>query len=469
MAIKLADFRIESDSLGDIEVDAKRYWGAQTQRSIQNFPFESAAYIRFPNEFIRALAIVKLSCAEVNKELGLIQPEIADTIIKAAQEVIDGKFYDEFPLVIWQTGSGTQTNMNVNEVIANRAIELVGGKFGTKDPIHPNDHVNRSQSSNDVIPTAMHISAVERIHDHLIPSLKYLLKALEEKQMEFNQIVKPGRTHLMDATPVTLGQEFSAYATQIANGITRIESTLPHLYELALGGTAVGTGLNSHPKFADRVAKHIAQYTNYPFKSGRNKFEGLAAHDAIVESSGALKVIAVSLMKIANDIRWLGSGPRNGIGELILPVNEPGSSIMPGKINPTQAESVTQVVAQVLGNDVTISFAGSQGNFELNVFKPVIIYNLLQSIHLIADVSKNFTDRCIKGLKANEVKIKESLEKNLMLVTRLSPKIGYETAAKIAKEALDTGKTLKEIVLEKGLLKEHEIDEILDPTKMVSP
>jgi len=469
MAIKLTNFRIESDSLGDIEVDNKRYWGAQTQRSIQNFPFDSAAYICFPNEFIRALAIVKLSCAKINKELGLIPPEVADAIIKAAQEVIDGKFYEEFPLVIWQTGSGTQTNMNANEVIANRAIELVGGKIGTKNPIHPNDHVNRSQSSNDVIPTAMHISAVNRIHDHLLPSLRYLLQALEEKQMEFNHIVKPGRTHLMDATPVTLGQEFSAYATQIANGITRVENTLPHLYELALGGTSVGTGLNSHPKFADRVAKHIAQYTNYPFKSGRNKFEGLAAHDAIVESSGALKVIAVSLMKIANDIRWLGSGPRNGIGELILPVNEPGSSIMPGKVNPTQAESVTQVVAQVLGNDVTISFAGSQGNFELNVFKPVMIYNLLQSIHLLADVSKNFTDQCIKGLKANEVKIKENLEKNLMLVTRLSPIIGYEIAVKIAEEALDTGKTLKEIILEKGLLKEPEIDEVLDPTKMISP
>ncbi|MFX0181631.1 MAG: class II fumarate hydratase [Candidatus Hodarchaeota archaeon] len=469
MAIKLTDFRIESDSLGDIKIDSKRYWGVQTQRSIQNFPFESAANIRFPNEFIRALAIVKLSCTEINKELGLIPPEIADTIIKAAQEVIDGKFNDNFPLVIWQTGSGTQTNMNANEVIANRAIELVGGKIGTKTPIHPNDHVNRSQSSNDVIPTAMHISAVERIHNHLLPSLRHLLQALKEKQMEFSHIVKPGRTHLMDATPVTLGQEFSAYATQVANGITRIENSLPHLYELALGGTAVGTGLNSHPKFADRVAKRIAQYTNYPFKSGKNKFEGLAAHDAIVESSGALKVIAVSLMKIANDIRWLGSGPRNGIGELILPTNEPGSSIMPGKVNPTQAESVTQVVAQVLGNDVTISFAGSQGNFELNVFKPVMIYNLLQSIHLIADVSKNFTDKCIKGLEANEVKINENLENNLMLVTRLTPVVGYETAAEIAKEALDTGKTLKEIIIEKGLLKEHEIDEVLDPAKMISP
>ncbi|MFX0211428.1 MAG: class II fumarate hydratase, partial [Candidatus Hodarchaeota archaeon] len=442
---------------------------AQTQRSIENFPFDSAALIRFPNEFLRALAIVKISCAEVNKELGLIPPEIANTIIKAAQEVIDGKFIDEFPLVIWQTGSGTHTNMNANEVIANRAIELIGGKIGTKDPIHPNDHVNRSQSSNDVIPTAMHISAVEGIIDHLIPSLKHLLQSLQKKQEEFHHIVKPGRTHLMDATPVTLGQEFSAYTTQIANGIKRIENSLPHLYELALGGTAVGTGLNSHPEFADRVAKRIAQHTNHPFKSGRNKFEGLAAHDAIVESSGAIRVVAVSLMKIANDIRWLGSGPRNGIGELILPINEPGSSIMPGKVNPTQAESLIQVVAQVLGNDLTISFAGSQGNFELNVMKPVMIYNLLQSIHLIANASRNFADRCVKGLKADERKINEFLEKNLMLVTRLSTIISYEAAAKVAQEAFKTGKTLREIILEKGLLKGHEIDEVLDPSNMISP
>ncbi|MFX0051904.1 MAG: class II fumarate hydratase [Candidatus Hermodarchaeota archaeon] len=465
----MTDSRIETDSIGNIEVDNTRYWGAQTQRSIENFPFDSAALIRFPNEFLRALAIVKLSCAEINQELGLIPPEIANAIIKATQEVIDGKFYDEFPLVIWQTGSGTHTNMNANEVIANRAIELIGGKIGTKDPIHPNDHVNRSQSSNDVIPTAMHISAVEGIIDHLIPSLKHLLQALQEKQEDFHHIVKPGRTHLMDATPVTLGQEFSGYVTQIANGIRRIENSLPHLYELALGGTAVGTGLNSHPEFADRVAKRIAQHTNHPFKSGRNKFEGLAAHDAIVEASGAIRVVAVSLMKIANDIRWLGSGPRNGIGELILPANEPGSSIMPGKVNPTQAESVIQVVAQVLGNDLTISFAGSQGNFELNVMKPVMIYNLLQSIHLIADVSRNFSDLCIKGLKADVRKIKENLEKNLMLVTRLSTIISYEAAGKIAQEAFETGKTLKEIILEKGLLKEHEIDKVLDPSKMISP
>ncbi len=466
----MAEFRIEVDSLGEVKVPNGRYWGAQTQRSIENFPFDSTGNIRFPAEFIRALGIVKRACAEVNRDLDLLSSEKAVLIVKAAQEVIDGKFDEEFPLVIWQTGSGTQTNMNANEVISNRAIEISGGKIGSKNPLHPNDHVNLSQSSNDVIPTAMHISAVEQITNKLLPSLTYLKTILGEKEKEFKDIIKTGRTHLMDATPVTLGQEFSGYVAQITNSITRIGNTLSHLYELALGGTAVGTGLNSHPEFAERVAKRIAELTNYPFITGRNKFEGIAAHDAIVETSGVLKVLAVSLMKIANDIRWLGSGPRTGLGELLLPVNEPGSSIMPGKVNPTQPESVTQVVTQVLGNDVTIGFAGSQGNLELNVFKPVMIHNLLQSIQLLSDVSMNFADRCIKGIKPNREKILENLEKNLMLVTRLSPIIGYEAAAEVAQEAFRTGKTLKEVVIEKGLIKsEAKINKILDPKKMIAP
>ncbi len=466
----MVEFRIEVDSLGKVKVPIGRYWGAQTQRSLDNFPFDSLGNIRFPAEFIRALGIIKKACAEVNRDLDLLSLEKAVLIVQAAQDVIDGKLDEEFPLVIWQTGSGTQTNMNANEVISNRAIELFGGKIGSKYPIHPNDHVNLSQSSNDVIPTAMHISAVEQINKKLLPSLTYLKTILGEKEIEFKDIIKTGRTHLMDATPITLGQEFSGYVTQIENNITRIRNALPHLYELALGGTAVGTGLNSHPEFAERVAKRIAEITDFPFRTGRNKFEGIAAHDAIVETSGALKVLAVSLMKIANDIRWLASGPRTGLGELFLPVNEPGSSIMPGKVNPTQPESIIQVVTQVLGNDVTIGFAGSQGNFELNVFKPVMIYNLLQSVQLLADVSMNFTNRCIRGLKPNKEKIWEDLKKNLMLVTRLSPIIGYESAAEVAHEAYKTGKTLKDVILEKGIMKnEAEIDKALDPTKMISP
>ncbi|MHA2245133.1 MAG: class II fumarate hydratase [Candidatus Hodarchaeales archaeon] len=466
----MVEFRIEVDSLSKVKVPIGKYWGAQTQRALDNFPFGSLGNIRFPTEFIRALGIIKRACAEVNRDLDLLSSEKADLIVKAAQEVIDGKYDEEFPLVIWQTGSGTQTNMNANEVISNRAIELSGGKIGSKYPIHPNDHVNLSQSSNDVIPTAMHISAVGQIIERLLPSLTHLKTMLGEKEKEFKDIIKTGRTHLMDATPITLGQEFSGYVTQITNSITRIRNSMPHLYELALGGTAVGTGLNSHPEFADRVAKCIAELTSYPFRTGRNKFEGIAAHDAIVETSGALKVLSVSLMKIANDIRWLGSGPRTGLGELFLPANELGSSIMPGKVNPTQPESVTQVVTQVLGNDVTIGFAGSQGNFELNVFKPVMIYNLLQSIQLLADVSINFADRCIKGLKPNKEKILENLEKNLMLVTRLGPIIGYEAATEVAHEAYKTGKTLKEVILEKNLMKnETEINKALDPKNMISP
>lgn len=462
----MSEFRIETDSLGDVKVLKKHYWGAQTQRSIINFHFESAGKIKFPIEFIRALGIIKTACAQTNKELDLISPDIADLIIRASKEVTDGKFNNEFPLVIWQTGSGTQTNMNANEVIANRAIELAGGQMGSKTPVHPNDHVNKCQSSNDVIPSAMHISAVDQINSRLIPALNQLLETLIEKQNDYQNIVKSGRTHLQDASPITLGQEFSGYSTQIKKGINRIKTTLPNLYELALGGTAVGTGLNSHPKFANLVAKNISNLTGFPFITGSNKFEGIAAHDAIVEVSGALRVVAVSLMKIANDIRWLGS---NSIGELILPVNEPGSSIMPGKINPTQAESVTQVVAQVIGNDATIAFAGSQGNFELNTFKPVMIYSLLQSISILTNVSTNFTEYCLKGIKVNHSKIREGLEKNLMLATKLCPLIGYEKTAKLVQEAHETEKTIKEIVLEKKIFNQNEIDTILDPKKMISP
>ncbi|MHA1214078.1 MAG: class II fumarate hydratase [Candidatus Hodarchaeales archaeon] len=459
------DFRIEKDSLGEVKCPKNHYWGAQTQRAIINFPIGSE---KFPKEFIKALAIVKRACTEVNMDLGLLEPKTAELIIKASQEIIDGKLDNEFPLVIWQTGSGTQTNMNINEVIANRAIELAGGELGSKT-IHPNDHVNRSQSSNDVIPTAMHLSAVVRIHEHLLPALEHLLTSLKQKEEEFEDIIKTGRTHLQDATPVTLGQEFSGYVTQIKKGVERVNKSLPNLYELAIGGTAVGTGLNSHPEFSKKVVEKIAKLTGYNFVSAKNKFEGIAAHDAILEISGALKTIAASLMKIANDIRWMASGPRNGLGELILPANEPGSSIMPGKINPTQVEAVTQVVAQIFGNDVTIAFAASQGNFELNVFKPVMIYNLLQSIQLLGDVSRSFADRCIQGLKANVPKIQKQLENNLMLVTRLTPLVGYDLAAEIAHEALAKNKTLKQVILERKLFTEDEIDRILDPSEMLQP
>ncbi|MHA1983181.1 MAG: class II fumarate hydratase [Candidatus Hodarchaeales archaeon] len=462
----MENFREESDSMGTIKVPTSKYWGAQTQRSIENFPVGNE---RFPPVFIKALALVKRASAEVNKDLERIDEKIADTIIQAAQEVVTGKFNDNFPLVVWQTGSGTQTNMNANEVIANRSIEILGGQIGSKNPVHPNDHVNKSQSSNDVIPGAMHISSVFMIIEHLLPALRYLHEKLVNKQNEFNSIVKIGRTHLQDATPVTLGQEFSGYATQIKRGITRVEKSLDSLYELALGGTAVGTGLNSHPEFANRVAKRISELTNLPFRSGENKFEGLAAHDALVEASGAVRTVAVSLMKIANDIRWLASGPRAGLGELIIPANEPGSSIMPGKINPTQSESVTQVVAQILGNDVTIAFSGSQGNFELNVFKPVMIFNLLQSIQLLGDVARNFTDKCVIGIDVNKDRVQELLNKSLMLVTALTPRIGYDKAAWVAKKAYEENKTLKQILIENNLIPENEIDSALDPSKMTSP
>jgi fumarate hydratase class II len=463
-------YRIEKDTLGEIKVPVGKYWGAQTQRSLENFPFESTGNIQFPKEFISALGIVKRACAEVNNELGILSKEIASPIIQAAQEVIDGKFDSEFPLKVFgQSGSGTQTNMNINEVISNRAIELTGGILGSKSPIHPNDHVNCSQSSNDVIPTAMHVSAVMSINKSLVPGLDKLKITLKEKEDEFKDTVKTGRTHLMDASPITLGQEFSGYVTQIENGIKRVNNSITSLYELAIGGTAVGTGLNSHPEFSEKVAAKIAEITKLPFNSGKNKFEGIAAHDAVVEVSGALKVVAVSLMKIANDIRWLGSGPRTGLGELHLPKNEPGSSIMPGKVNPTQSESVTQVVTQIIGNDVTISIAGSQGNFELNAFKPVMIYNLLQSIQLLANVSVNFADKCVKGITVNREKLDENLERNLMLVTRLSPLIGYDKAAAIAQEALETGKTLRELLLTKNMFSKDKLDQILDPKQMLFP
>ena len=458
-------FRTESDSFGEIKVPSDVYYGAQTQRSKNNFPIGNE---HFPREFIRALGIIKKAAAIVNCEQGLLDSKLKDTIIQAADEVIEGKFDKDFPLVVWQTGSGTQTNMNANEVISNRSIEILGGVMGSKKPVHPNDHVNRSQSSNDTIPTAMHIAAVESIVHHLLPSLEYLADGLERKRIEFGTIVKIGRTHLQDATPVTLGQEFSGYVTQIRHGIKRVENCLPFLYQLAQGGTAVGTGLNTKKDFADKVAKRIAEITKLPFVTGENKFEGLAGHDALVETSGALKTVAVSLMKIANDIRWMGSGPRSGLGEIILPENEPGSSIMPGKVNPTQAEAVTQVVAQVIGNDATITFAGSQGNFELNVFKPVMIFNLLQSIQLIADVSRSFRDRMVDGIKANKPVIESLLERSLMLVTALTPKIGYDTAAKVAHEAHVSGRTLKEVLLEKKLLTEDEIKQYLDPSKMIN-
>ena len=460
------EYRTESDTMGEINVPAEAYYGAQTARSLMNFKIGEE---RFPSPVIRALGVVKKAAALVNAELGVLSEEKARWIVQAAEEVIEGKMDQEFPLVVWQTGSGTQTNMNANEVIANRAIELAGGVRGSKDPIHPNDDVNRAQSSNDVFPTAMHIAAVEQIHDRLVPRLSRLRDALEDKAEEFKGIIKIGRTHLMDATPLTLGNEFSAYAQQVSNGLDRVYGGLPRLYELALGGTAVGTGLNTHPDFAEAVAAKIAEITDKPFVSARNKFESLAAHDAIVEFSGVLKTIAVSLMKIANDIRWLGSGPRCGIGEIILPANEPGSSIMPGKVNPTQCEAMTMVCAQVMGNDTTINIAGAGGNFELNVFKPVLIYNLLQSIRLIADAADSFTDRCVRGIQANLSNIQRHLKGSLMLVTALNAHIGYDNAAKVAKKAYAENLTLKEAALALGFLSEEDFDKIVRPEKMISP
>ncbi|MDR3625981.1 MAG: class II fumarate hydratase [Ignavibacteriaceae bacterium] len=459
-------FRVETDSMGTIDVPVDKYYGAQTARSLMNFKIGGE---RFPREIIRALGILKKAAALTNKELGILPAEKAELIVKAADEVIEGKLDEHFPLVVWQTGSGTQTNMNANEVISNRAIELAGGEMGSKKPIHPNDDVNKAQSSNDTFPTAMHIAAVEEINRRLIPMVTKLRDAFANKSDEFRNIIKIGRTHLMDATPLTLGQEFSGYTQQLTNGLERINGCLPRLYELALGGTAVGTGLNTHPEFAVKAAAKIADLTGKPFITARNKFEALAAHDALVETSGVLKTLAASLMKIANDIRWLGSGPRSGIGELLLPENEPGSSIMPGKVNPTQCEAMTMVCTQVFGNDTTVTFAGASGNFELNVYKPVIIFNVLQSIRLISDACESFTDHCVEGIKANEINIKKNLENSLMLVTALNPHIGYDNAAKVAKKAHKENKTLKEAAIELNLLTAEKFDEVVRPEKMIGP
>ena len=465
MAAKIKT-RTESDTMGKLQVPADRYWGAQTQRSLQNFRIGGE---RMPAPLVRALGIQKKAAARANRALRVLDAERAGAIEKAAGEVIDGTLEDEFPLVVWQTGSGTQTNMNANEVIANRAIELLGGEIGSKSPVHPNDHVNLGQSSNDTFPTVMHIAAAEEIHNRLLPALKHLHGALAVKSKEFAKIVKIGRTHLQDATPLTLGQEFSGYARQIELGMARVKDAQPRLSHLAQGGTAVGTGLNAKKGFDRRFAAEVAKITGLPFVTARNKFEGLAAHDAMVEASGVLNTLAVSLMKIANDIRLLGSGPRCGIGELALPENEPGSSIMPGKVNPTQAEALTMVCCQVMGNHVTITIAGSQGHLELNVFKPVIIFNLLQSIRLLADGAVSFTDNCVAGIRANEDRINRLLGESLMLVTALNPHIGYDSAAKIAKHAHAKGLTLKQSAIELGLVTSEEFDLWVRPENMLGP
>jgi fumarate hydratase class II len=459
-------FRIETDTMGEIQVPSDKYYGAQTARSLMNFKIGGE---RMPKPLIRAFGILKKAAALTNKELGILSAEKAELIVQAADEVIEGTLEEHFPLVVWQTGSGTQSNMNVNEVISNRAIEIAGGVMGSKKPIHPNDDVNKAQSSNDTFPTAMHIAAVEEIHAELIPMVKKLRDALDKKAIEFKDIIKIGRTHLMDATPLTLGQEFSGYTQQLTNGLERIDAALPRLYELALGGTAVGTGLNTHPEFAVKSAAKIAELTGKKFITARNKFEALATHDALVEFHGVLKTLAASLMKIANDVRWLGSGPRCGIGELSLPENEPGSSIMPGKVNPTQSEAMTMVCAQVFGNDVAVNFGGAMGNFELNVFKPVIIYNVLQSIKLIADSCDSFTDHCVEGIMANNLNIQKHLENSLMLVTSLNPHIGYDNAAKVAKKAHKENTTLKEAVIALGLLTSEKFDEVVRPEEMIGP
>jgi fumarate hydratase class II len=462
----MAKSRSETDSFGSIEVPADRYWGAQTQRSLENFRIGAE---RIPLPVIHALAIIKRAAAEVNQKLGLLDARRARAIVKAAQEAIDGAFDDHFPLVVWQTGSGTQSNMNVNEVIANRANELLGGKLGAKAPVHPNDHVNMSQSSNDSFPTAMHIAAALVITNDLLPALAHLEKALERKAKDFAHIVKIGRTHLQDATPLTLGQEFSGYAAQVSAGRARVRTALSELYPLAQGGTAVGTGLNSKPQFARAFAKQAAKITRLPFTSAANKFAALAAHDAYAAVHGALDALAAGLFKIANDIRLLGSGPRSGLGELILPENEPGSSIMPGKVNPTQAEALTMVCCQIFGNQTTVSVAASQGHLELNVFKPVLAYNMLQSIRLLADAARSFTDNCVVGIRADEARIGELMRRSLMLVTALTPKIGYDRAAKIAKAAHANGTTLKEEAVRLGFVSAEEFDRLVRPERMTRP
>jgi fumarate hydratase, class II len=458
--------RSETDSFGPIDVAADRYWGAQTERSRQNFRIGRD---RMPIEIVHALGIVKLASAETNRELGLLDSRRAGAIIRAAREVIDGKLDDNFPLVVWQTGSGTQSNMNVNEVIANRAIELLGGKIGAKAPVHPNDHVNMSQSSNDAFPTAMHIAAARKIIADLIPALTELHRALRQKEKAFAKIVKIGRTHTQDATPLTLGQEFSGYAAQVESGLARLRVAVKELYPLAQGGTAVGTGLNSKPKFAKAFARHAADITRLPFTSAHNKFEALASNDAYVSVHGAINSVATGLFKIANDIRLLGSGPRSGLGELILPENEPGSSIMPGKVNPTQCEALTMVCCQVFGNQTAITAGGSQGHFELNVYKPLLAYCMIHSIQLLADAARSFTENCVRGIRADEKRIRDLMQRSLMLVTALAPKIGYDNAAKVAKEAHARGTTLKEEALRLGFVTAAEFDRLVQPTKMTHP
>ena len=463
----MTEYRTESDSIGTIEVERSRYWGAQTERSLHHFSIGDPSADRMPLEVIRAQAVLKKAAALANREAGHLDPEIADLIVAAADEVIAGALDDHFPLFVWQTGSGTQTNMNVNEVISNRAIEMAGGDLGSKTPVHPNDHVNMSQSSNDTFPTAMHIAAATEIANDLIPRVRELRDALARRAVEFDDIVKIGRTHLQDAVPLTLGQEFGGYVAQLDADIVRLDMALPGLYELAIGGTAVGTGLNAPEGFAEACAAKIAELTGLPFVSAPDKFAALAAHDAMVFASGAEATLAASLMKIANDIRWLGSGPRSGLGELVLPENEPGSSIMPGKVNPTQSEAMTMVAVQVMGNDTAVKMAGSQGNFELNVFKPVMIRNLLHSTKILAGACRTFREFCVDGLQPDRARIQELVQRSLMLVTALTPSIGYDKAAAIAKKAHHEGLTLKEATVASGHLTEDEYDEAVRPEKMV--
>ena len=462
----MADTRIETDSFGPLDVQADRYWGSQTQRSLGNFKIGGET---MPLPLVRALGIVKMAAAKANMKLDNLQSDIGAAIVQAATEVAEGKLNDHFPLVVWQTGSGTQSNMNANEVISNRAIELMGGEMGSKTPVHPNDHCNCSQSSNDTFPTAMHIGAAEEAANRLIPALQHLHAALQSKSEQWADVVKIGRTHLQDATPLTLGQEFSGYATQLKYAMERVNTSLPRLLALAQGGTAVGTGLNAKPGFAEAFAAEVASFTGLDFVTAENKFEALAAHDAFVEMSGMLNTIAASLNKIANDIRLLGSGPRSGLGELSLPENEPGSSIMPGKVNPTQCEAMTMVCAQVMGNHTTITIAGTQGHMELNVFKPVMAYNLIQSMRLLGDAAVSFTDNCVVGIQANEANIRNLMERSLMLVTALAPKIGYDNATTVAKTAHKNGTTLREEAVGGGFVTEEEFDAIVRPEDMIAP
>jgi fumarate hydratase class II len=458
--------RTETDTMGAVEVPADRYWGAQTQRSLEHFRIGTE---RMPRELIRAFGLLKKACALVNRDLGLLPAEKAEAIVRAADEVIAGRLDDHFPLVIWQTGSGTQTNMNANEVIANRAIELLGGQLGSKKPVHPNDDVNRSQSSNDTFPTAMHVAAVEQVRGHLVPAVRALRDTLDAKARAFADVVKIGRTHLQDAVPLTLGQEVSGWVSQLDHALAHVEAAMPHLHELAIGGTAVGTGLNAPPGFGDAVAKRLGELTGHPFVSAPNKFEALAAHDALVAAHGALRTLAAGLTKIANDVRWLASGPRSGLGELTIPENEPGSSIMPGKVNPTQAEALTMVCAQVFGNDVAVTVGGASGHFELNVYKPLIIHDVLQSIRLLGDAARSFDVHCARGIEANHARIQEHLGRSLMLVTALAPRLGYDRAAEIAKKAHREGLSLREACVALGHLTAEEFDRHVRPEGMTRP